>query len=173
MIDNFSRRILSWRVTDRFDPGATLAVLTEASAAAESRESPPTLVADAGVENVNANVEELAQSGAFCRRLALTEIGFSNSMIESWWRVLKHQWLFLHTLESTECVERLVSFYVREHNTQLPHSAFEGETPDEMYCGTGEGVQGALDARRKEARAARLEKNRATTCRACEGVLGS
>ena len=27
---------------------------------------------------------------------AQTEITFSNSMIESWWRVLKHQWLYLH-----------------------------------------------------------------------------
>ena len=57
----------------------------------------------------------------------------SNSMIESWWRVLKHQWLFLNALDSVRTVETLVAFYVQEHNSRLPHSAFRGQTPDEMY----------------------------------------
>ena len=34
-------------------------------------------------------------------------------------------------------VERLVAFYVQEHNTRLPHSAFRGQTPDEMYLISG------------------------------------
>jgi hypothetical protein len=28
-------------------------------------------------------------------------------------------------------------FYVQEHNARLPHSVFNGQTPDEMYLGTG------------------------------------
>jgi len=61
----------------------------------------------------------------------------SNSMIEAWWRSLKHQWLFFHSLDSITTVGRLVAFYVDEHNRVLPHSAFRGQTPDEMYFGTG------------------------------------
>jgi len=30
-------------------------------------------------------------------------------------------------------VQRLVEFYVTEHNERIPHGAFEGQTPDEMY----------------------------------------
>jgi putative transposase len=67
------------------------------------------------------------------RILAFTELKFSNSMIEAWWRCLKHHWLFLHALDSVTTVRRLVAFYVQEHNTALPHSAFRGQTPDEMY----------------------------------------
>jgi hypothetical protein len=37
-------------------------------------------------------------------------------MIEAWWRSLKHQWLFLHSLDSVTTVHRLVAFYVEEHN---------------------------------------------------------
>jgi hypothetical protein len=59
-------------------------------------------------------------------------------MIEAWWRSLKHQWLFLHPLDSVTTVRRLVEFYVDEHNRVLPHSAFRGQTPDEMHFGTGE-----------------------------------
>ena len=74
------------------------------------------------------------------RLLAFTELKFSNSMIEAWWRSLKHQWLFLHPLDSVATIRRLVAFYVHEHNQVLPHSAFRGQTPDEMYLpvpGTG------------------------------------
>jgi Integrase core domain len=75
--------------------------------------------------------------------LAFTELKFSNSMIEAWWRSLKHQWLFLHSLDSVTTVRRLVEFYVREHNRVLPHSAFRGQTPDEMHFGTGDAVRGS------------------------------
>jgi hypothetical protein len=54
-------------------------------------------------------------------------------MIEAWWRSLKHQWLFLNSLDSVTTVRRLVAFYVQDHNQVLPHSAFRGQTPDEMY----------------------------------------
>ena len=51
-------------------------------------------------------VDELVESGLLRRLLAMTEILFSNSLIEAWWRVLKHQWLFLHQLDSVAKGER-------------------------------------------------------------------
>jgi hypothetical protein len=74
------------------------------------------VLADAGVENVNAQVDDLISTGVLRRVLAFTELKCSNSMIEAWWRSLKHQWLFLHSLDSVPTVPRLVAFYVQEHN---------------------------------------------------------
>jgi putative transposase len=142
VIDNFSRRILAWRVGDTFAPANSVAVLIEATRNATRSTSAPVVLADAGAENVNAQVFELIHTGVLRRVLAFTELKFSNSMIEAWWRSLKHQWLFLHSLDSVTTVRRLVAFYVDEHNRVLPHSAFRGQTPDEMYFGTGEGVPG-------------------------------
>ena len=98
---------------------------------------------------------------------------FSNSLIESGWRMLKHQWLFLNTLDTLQTVEKLVAFYVQEHNTRLPHSAFRGQTPDEMYLGTGGNVPTELAAARQQARQARMEANRKRTCSACELIAVS
>jgi putative transposase len=137
VIDNFSRRILAWRVADTFAPVNSVAVLVDASRGATPSETPPVVLADGGVENVNAQVDDLITTGVLRRVLAFTELKFSNSMIEAWWRTLKHQWLFLHSLDSVTTVRRLVAFYVDEHNRVLPHSAFRGQTPDEMYFGTG------------------------------------
>jgi putative transposase len=60
VIDNFSRRILAWRVADTFAPVNSVAVL-----------------ADAGVENVNAQVDDLITTGVPRRVLAFTELKFS------------------------------------------------------------------------------------------------
>jgi hypothetical protein len=54
-----------------------------------------------------------------------------------------------------------------EHNMRLPHSAFQGQTPDEMYRGTGDHVPLELNARRKAARTDRLATNRAVSCGTC------
>ena len=89
VIDNFSRRILAWRVHDRFDAGNTAAVLIEAGRAVERSESRPTVLADGGVEDDNGAVDKLVSSGMLRRLLAMTETRFSNSLIEAWWRVLK------------------------------------------------------------------------------------
>jgi transposase InsO family protein len=119
VIDNFSRRILAWRVAETFAPANSVAVLVEAGRGATPSETAPVVLADAGVENVNAQVDELITTGVLRRVLAFTELKFSNSMIEAWWRSLKHQWLFLHALDSVTTVRRLVAFYVQEHNTVL------------------------------------------------------
>ena len=150
--DNFSRRILAWKVAETFDPSTTAEILLTASKGVAHGK--PMLLADGGVENFNGAVDELVNSGLLNRVLARTEITFSNSLIESWWRVLKHQWLYLNTLDTVGTVEKLVAFYVHEHNTRLPHSAFRGQTPDEMYFQTGTSVPQELDAAR-QARQAR------------------
>ena len=58
-------------------------------------------------------------------------------MIEAWWRSLKRQWLFLHSLNSVATVRRLVAFYVDEHNRVLLHSAFHDRRLTKMYFGSG------------------------------------
>ena len=170
VIDNFSRRILAWRVAETFTPGNSVAVLVDASRAATPSETTPVVLADAGVENVNAQVDDLITSGVLRRVLAFTELTFSNSMIESWWRVLKHHWLFLHSLDSVTTVRRLVEFYVQQHNQVLPHSAFRGQTPDEKYFGTGDAVPADLASRAAAARRARVEANRSAVCGTCPSI---
>ncbi len=167
VIDNFSRRILAWKVAEKFDPTTTVAVLLEAAGLRRDVAGTPTVMTDAGVENCNRHVDAIVNQGVLRRIIARTELRFSNSMIEAFWRTLKHQWLYLHTLDSVRSIEPLVAFYVREHNSTLPHSAFRGQTPDEMYLGTGAQVPNDLGDRRRLARKTRIEQNRARVCPVC------
>jgi hypothetical protein len=80
---------------------------------------------------------------------------------------LKHQWLYLNALDSVATVKKLVAFYVEQHNSQLPHSAFHGQTSDEMYFGTGTEVPQKLQASRISTRKARFKVNRASRSSNC------
>jgi len=155
-------------VSGTFDPNVTAELLLNAANSLFNQQ--PTLLVDGGVENFNSAVDELVGSGLLRRLLAQTDISYSNSLIESWWRSLKHQWLFLNTLDTVRSVQKLVSFYVEEHNTRLPHSAFHGQTPDEMYFGTGDHIPDQLHIAKKEARESRKEVNRSTSCPICKPV---
>ena len=148
-----------------------MTVLVEASRGATPFETTPVVLADAGVENVNAEVDELITTGVLRRFLAFTDLKFSNSMIEAWWRSLKHQWLFLHSLDSVTTVRRLVAFYVDQHNRVLLHSAFHGQTPDDMYFGSGDAVPEDLLSRAAAARRTRVEANQSASCQICPSAV--
>jgi putative transposase len=104
----------------------------------------PGRVADSGVEHVNAQIDEVIDTGVLRRLLALTELQGSSSRIDAWWHSLKHQWLFPHSLDRVATVRRLVEFSVDPHNRVRPHSAFHGQTPDERYFGIGDAVPADL-----------------------------
>ncbi len=50
----------------------------------------------------------------------------------------------MHNLDNFTALSRLTEFYVAAHNRTIPHSAFQGQTPDEMYFGTGSAVPADL-----------------------------
>jgi hypothetical protein len=110
------------------------------------------VVADSGIENVNNAVDSILESAKLRRVLALVEVTYSNSIIEAWWRSLKHQWLYLNTLDTMTRLETLIAFFVESHNVQMPHSAFRGQTPDEMYFETAATLPDDLAAARNKAR---------------------
>jgi transposase InsO family protein len=167
VIDNYSRRILSWTLEKRLGSGGTCRTLREAVVQLNDCPGHATVVADSGSENVNGAVDDLFDGEELTRVLAQIEITFSNSMIEAFWRSLKHGWLYLHSLDSLTALRRLVAFYVTAHNEVMPHSAFQGQTPNEVFFGTGGEVTQKLSAARTSAREERMRANRTARCGVC------
>jgi hypothetical protein len=112
-------------------------------------------------------VDELFKDETLIRVLAQVEVTFSNSMIEAFWRSPEHSWIFLHSLDNLSALGRLIEFYITAHNQVMPHSAFEGQTPAEMYLGTGGSVVAELANARKAAREERMKEKRAAACSVC------
>jgi transposase InsO family protein len=130
------------------------------------------LVCDAGSENLNRNVDDELEGIDLERVIAQIDVTYSNSMIEAFWRSLKHSWLYLHGLETESELQRLIAFYVEAHNEVMPHSAFNGQTPNEVFFGTGDAVVAKLAAKRVQAQAKRMARNRSVGCGACIGRAG-
>jgi len=167
VIDNFSRRILACTVDDRINPGSTRRILVAAAKHLGVSSTETDVFMDGGGENVNNEVDGLFDVKPLRRILAPVDVCYSNSLIEAWWRSLRHQWLYLNSLDSLATVRRLVGWYVREHNEVLPDAAFDGQTPDEVYFGRGEDIPDPLAQRCYEARQKRLERNRAARFSRC------
>jgi putative transposase len=172
IIDNYARKILAWTVAERLETTATCQLLLAAGKDMVFA-GLPRLFADSGIENINAAVDATLFGACLERVLAQVDVAYSNSMIEAFWRSLKHQWLYLNALDSIERLRSLVKFHVEEHDTQMPHSAFAGQTPDEMYFGTAVDLPTQLAAARSKARAKRLAANRAMTCDRCSAQQAS
>ncbi len=169
VIDNFTRRILAWRVTEKLSAETTRELLVETSTNLTAVEDKPdvVLVTDAGTENFG-DVDSLLSDSSWLKRVvAQVDIIFSNSLIEAWWRELKHRWLFLHLLDDAEQVRKLVAFYVSQHNSAVPRVILGGRTPDEAYSGQEEDLPERLADLRQQAQRGRVAGNRARRCNRC------
>jgi putative transposase len=138
VVDNFSRCVLSWQVTDGYRSKLTKALIEDACryATISKYHSVPNLLVDSGTENLNRHVDTLVKSGLNKRTIAQIDISFSNSMIESFFRTIKHRWLFMLSLDDIECVQKYVGEFIEDYNTLIPHSALRGATPLEMFLGS-------------------------------------
>ena len=165
VIDNYSRKMVAWAVEPELRAATTRALLLSAreglASAAKVR-----VMTDGGSENLIVGTD--AGLAAIAEHVvAQVGVAFSNSMIEAFWRSLRHQWLYLHSLDSIDVLRRLVAEYVDDHNALIPRVELGGRTPDEAYAGREGDLHERLSRAHREARRARVEVNRSASCGAC------
>ena len=135
VIDNASRFVLAHCVAQDYGGLRTRDLLV--TALDEARQLPlvPNVYCDSGTENLNRDVDVLIKSNQMTRTIAQIEVAFSNSMIEAFFRRLKHAWLFVHPLPSLAAIAKLTEECIQDHNELIPHSALAGATPAEVFHG--------------------------------------
>ncbi len=167
VIDNASRYILSHCVATDYGGLRTRELLLEALGKAKQT-TLPNVFCDSGTENLNSHVDSLVEGERMTRTVAQIDVAFSNSMIEAFFRQLKHSWLFVHRLRTVNVVKKLTQKYIDDHNELIPHSALSGATPAEAFHGNwSEHDQSKLDDRGRAARNARMKENRDAQCGQC------
>lgn len=166
VIDNFSRKILAWRVAPVVSAKLHREVVLEAhltfmeTASDASDYSDITIMTDGGPEN-------LGDYGVPLRHIiAGQDVPFSNSMIESVNKVLKYQWLYRHDISHIVALRNHLDRYVPIYNDVRPHYVHRGLTPTEVH--NGEVVcPGLFTGHFAEARARRIAENRIESCPIC------
>jgi transposase InsO family protein len=170
IIDNYSRYVIAWQVMDSYDGSKTGALLQKAI---NLTTNPPDgklrLIVDGGGENRSKSVNHLEERGHFHKQVARFEISFSNSMVETLFRSLKHNYLFHQEIRSLASLKKHVDFWFKEHNEEIPHTAFDGETPAERFQNSWtmeEEIR--ILVRQQEAVKLRIQENQRIFCESCE-----
>lgn len=137
VIDNFSRYILSWRVASKISASIRLETFKEAivySGLLKGDERKTELIVDGGTENNNRKVETFIEKYPVEKLVALKDILFSNSMVESINKTIKYDYLYRKHFQSIKKLRSyLKSFVIPDYNDKRPHGSLSGLTPFEAY----------------------------------------
>jgi putative transposase len=132
VLDWFSRRVLSWRVSITMEAAFCVEALEEA------------LTKHGKPEVFNTDRGSQFTGSAFTGALAKHEIAISmdgkgawrdNVFVERLWRTVKYEEVYLHAYESVPDARALIGRYLDLYNRHRPHSSLDGMTPDQAYYG--------------------------------------
>ena len=66
---------------------------------------------------------------------SLGPVAFAASVIERLWRSLKYEAVYLHEIAGGLTARRVIGEWISFYNTERPHTALAGRTPDEACRG--------------------------------------
>ena len=159
LMDNYSRKILSWKVSASVSGLISTELLRTAFAALGNH--PPELIkliVDGGSENSNRTVSAFLESLPIKKLIAQVDVTFSNSIIEAVNKIVKYNYLFRKPIPDLEHLPQTIENAVLDYNNR-PHSTLYGLTPAGVYQGevfNRENYKMEINS----ARLLRLEKNR-------------
>ncbi|MDH5399301.1 MAG: DDE-type integrase/transposase/recombinase, partial [Cyclobacteriaceae bacterium] len=165
VVDNFSRKILSWEMAGRVCGETRMQTLKEAWIMTKP-EKQVELIVDGGPENNNHTIDRFISSTEvdMKKSVALKDIVFSNSMVEAANKLLKYRYLFSGNIEDGDQLKTVLEKSIYDFNEVRPHGKLGGLTPSEAY--QGQNVPISFDP---EALRTRIKENRGNTgCTKCE-----
>jgi len=130
VLDWFSRRVLSWRLSITMEASFCLDALEDALA----RYGKP--------EIFNTDQGSQFTGAAFTGALADNGITISmdgkgawrdNVFVERLWRSVKYEEVYLRAYESVADALQSIGRYLEFYNTKRPHQSLDGATPDQAY----------------------------------------
>ncbi len=133
VLDWFTRRVLSWRVS----------ITLEADFCIEAVEEALTRYAKPKIFNTDQGSQFTSTN--FIKVLAAREIRISmdgkgawrdNVLVERLWRTIKYEEVYLRAYASVSEARASIGRYLGFYNSRRPHSSLDGKTPDQVYFNT-------------------------------------
>jgi putative transposase len=131
VMDWYSRRVLSWRLSNSLDAEFCVAALEEALA---THGKPEIFNTDQGSQFTSLEFTQVLKDAHV--RISMDGKGqwMDNVMIERLWRSLKYECVYLHAFETGIEAKKGIERWIRLYNEQRPHSSLDDRTPYEAYC---------------------------------------
>jgi putative transposase len=145
VMDWFSRRVLSWRLSITLETDFCVEALTEAM---EWHGQPEIFNTDQGVQFTSAAfIDELADRGV---RISMDGKGryLDNIFIERLWRSLKYEEVYIRAYASVAEARRSLGEWLVFYNDVRPHQALDYRTPRDVFegeaCGYVDNISASL-----------------------------
>lgn len=131
LIDVYSRKVLSWRLSNTMDVAFCLEMLEDAL----KKGRPEILNTDQGSQFTSeAWVKHVEEAGI---QVSMDGKGrwVDNVFIERFWRTLKHEHVLLHSFENLHQARHSIGAFIKTYNQKRLHQSLGYHTPNEVYGG--------------------------------------
>ena len=133
VVDVFSRRVLSHRISITLETGFCIEALQEAL---ELHGKPEIFNTDQGSQFTSSDFIEVLDG----REISISMDGKGawrdNVFVERLWRSVKYEEVYLKAYQSVSEARASIGRYLQFYNTLRPHPALDRRTPDEAYFGS-------------------------------------
>lgn len=130
VMDWYSRKVLSWKVSNTLDGDFCIAAVQEAI----NKYGPPQIFnTDQGAQFTSRAFTELLETNGI--RVSMDGRGRyqDNIFIERLWWTVKYQYVFLRAIETGAELKKGLRDWFEFYNQQRPHQTFNGLSPDDIY----------------------------------------
>jgi putative transposase len=130
VLDWFSRRVLSWRVSITMQAAFCVETLEDALA---RHGKPDIFNTDQGSQFTGAAFTGLLASNGIAISMDGKGAWRDNVFVERLWRSVKYEEVYLRAYESVSEARASIGRYLDFYNRRRPHSSLDGTTPDQAY----------------------------------------
>jgi putative transposase len=130
IIDLYSRKLLSWRLSNTMDKGFCISALEEALA---KYGTPAIFNSDQGSQFTSEDFIKVLEGKKV--RISMDGKGraLDNIFIERFWNSLKREDIKYKHYDTIPELSRGIELYMKFYNEYRPHQSLERKTPDEFY----------------------------------------
>jgi putative transposase len=130
VLDWFSRRVLSWRVSITMEAGFCVETLEDALA---RHGKPEIFNTDQGSQFTGAAFTGVLSNNGIAISMDGKGAWRDNVFVERLWRSVKYEEVYLRAYNSVSEARASIGGYLDFYNRRRPHSSLDGATPDQVF----------------------------------------
>jgi len=130
IIDWYSRKILSWRVSNSLDKSFCIDAL---KVAIKKYGKPEIFNSDQGVQYTSKDFTDILKQQQIQISMDGKGRALDNIYIERFWRTIKYEYLNLWYFENVSEFKESVKWFVNKYNSDRGHQSLQDRTPDQVY----------------------------------------
>ena len=138
VVDWFTRRVLSWRVSITMEADFCIEAVEEALA---KYGKPDIFNTDQGSQFTSCDFITVLNDADIKISMDGKGAWRDNVFVERLWRSIKYEEVYLHAYENVPAARQGIGQYIGFYNSKRPHSALDGQTPDQAYFNQQPSIQ--------------------------------